>query len=215
MSEPVAPILLTFDIFGTVLDWRRGLREALRSQGAAIDDATFDRVLDRQAELEHGPFRLYAEIVAISLVEVVGIDATAARGIGDRAGEWPLYPDSSAALARLMRIAPCVATTNSDLAHRAQIEAQLGFPLSDWVCAEELRIYKPDEQVWHRTAARLEVPLDRAWWHVSAYGDYDLVTAARLGLTGVYVTRPHARPGPAQLEVATLLDLANALPEPL
>jgi hypothetical protein len=44
---------------------------------------------------------------------------------------------------------------------------------------------------------------------VSAYADYDLATARTLGLTCVYVERPHARPGPSDLAVADLDSLAE------
>ncbi|HEY5675222.1 MAG TPA: hypothetical protein VIR81_00465, partial [Myxococcales bacterium] len=79
--------LITFDIFGTVLDWRRGLREAL---GGNLPDAGFDRIVDRQGELEREEFRLYSAIVARSLVEVCGVDPARAARIGADAGRWPL-----------------------------------------------------------------------------------------------------------------------------
>ncbi|HEX7078506.1 MAG TPA: HAD family hydrolase [Candidatus Eisenbacteria bacterium] len=203
------PTLFTFDIFGTVLDWRRGLAEAVRARGVPFDDAAFDRVIDAQGAIEGGPFRLYAEIVAESLVRVLGMEPAAARAIGDDAGRWPLYPDSAAALRGLMTVAPCVATTNSDRAHGVQVERALGFRMSDWICAEEIRRYKPDPEVWRAASARLGVAPGPHWWHVSAYGDYDLATARGLGLTSVFVERPHARPGPADVAVASLGDLRS------
>jgi len=138
------PRLLTFDIFGTVLDWRRGLREALRRHGAELRDQDFDRVIDAQASIEQGPFRSYASIVASSLVRALGIPSSTARSIGAEAGTWPLYPDSREALRRLRRIAPCVATTNSDEAHGRQAQRELGFDLDGWITAEAVRCYKPD-----------------------------------------------------------------------
>jgi hypothetical protein len=42
-----------------------------------------------------------------------------------------------------MAIAPCVAMTNGDRAHGAQVQAALGFDLSSWICAEDVRCYKP------------------------------------------------------------------------
>lgn len=203
------PRLLTFDIFGTVVDWRTGLREAVARAGAAFDDAAFDRVIDAQARMESGPFRPYAEIVAASLVEALGLDEATARGIGRNAGTWPLYPDSRDALRRLRVIAPCAAATNSDREHGAQVEASLGFRLDAWICAQEVGAYKPDPRVWHAASARTGVPPGPTWWHVSAYGDYDLATARALGLTCVYVARPHARPGAADLAVSHLGELAE------
>ena len=212
------PRIITFDIFGTVLDWRRGLREALAPAGVSLDDGAFDRVIDAQAEEESGPFRAYSDIVASSLVRVLGIDTGTAKRIGRDAGTWPLYPDSRHALERLMALAPCAATTNSDREHGAQVTASLGFSLSGWICAEDVGAYKPDPRVWRTASEQFRVPYDSAWWHVSAYADYDLVTSRSLGLTSVFVARPHARAGPADLSVRDLAALADYLergPEPI
>ena len=208
------PGLLTFDVFGTVLDWRQGLRRSLRHHGVDLTPADFDRVIDIQADLESGKFRPYTSIVASSLVRALGIPLETARRIGDEAGSWPLYPDSREALRRLRRIAPCVASTNSDQKHGRQVERELGFDLDGWICAEEVRCYKPDPAFWRHVSSRRGFPFDAGWWHVSAYADYDLDTARRLGLTGVFVSRPHARPGPADFHVRDLAELANRLSAP-
>ena len=73
------PSLFTFDIFGTVLDWRAGL---------GAED--FDRIVDVQGALESERFRSYAEIVAESLVRVRRLDAVSAARFGAKAGTWPL-----------------------------------------------------------------------------------------------------------------------------
>jgi hypothetical protein len=148
------------DVFGTVLDWRRGLRDAL---GGRLSDAAFDRIVDRQGELEQQGFRRYADIVAQSLVEELALGAEEAARIGAAAGTWPLFSDSASGLRRLRAVAPCAAITNSDLAHRAQVEEQL----------------------------------------------YDHRTARSLGLTCVFVERPHSRPGPADRTVGDLSQLAD------
>jgi 2-haloalkanoic acid dehalogenase type II len=195
--------LLTFDIFGTVLDWRRGL--------GRLSDAQFDWAIDRQGELEQGPWRSYAEIVARSLVEVAPIDALTAAKLGAEAGTWPLFTDSAEALRALRTIAPCAAITNSDAAHGEQVQAQLGFRLDGWICAEEVLAYKPDARMWETASRKLRVPFSRDWWHVSAYADYDHSTARALGLTCVFVERPHSRKGQADLTVGDLGELVSQL----
>ncbi len=205
----MAPRLLTFDVVGTVLDWRRGLAEALAVDGRGLRPGDFDRLIDRQGELEReAPFRTYREITARSLVDVLRLEPAAADRIGRDVGRWPAYPDAAPALRRLMRVAPCVAMTNSDRAHGAQVQAALAFELSSWICAEEVRCYKPDPGFWHAVSARLGVEPGPDWWHVSAYADYDGEVASSLGLTAVFVDRPHSRPGPAAHRVADLLELA-------
>jgi len=208
-----APRLLTFDIFGTVLDWRGGLGEAVRRHGLELDERDFERVIDRQAEEEAGTYRSYIEIAASSLIQTLRMPAAAARGIAASAGTWPLFPDSADGLRSLMRIAPCVATTNSDLAHGKQVQDQLGFRLSGWICAEDLRCYKPAPEFWVAVGARRRVPFGPHWWHVSAYADYDLEPAMRLGLTCVFVERPHSRWGPAAIRVPDLRALASVAAE--
>ena len=200
--------LLTFDVFGTVLDWRRGLRDAL---GGRMPEEAFDRIIDRQGALERQAFRQYAAIVAQSLCDELKVSPDEAARIGAAAGTWPLFDDSAAALRRLRSIAPCAAITNSDVAHRAQIDAQLGFSLDGWICAEDVRAYKPDPRMWHAAAERMGVKPGRDWWHVSAYADYDFATARGLGLTCVFVERPHSRPGPADLRVNDLRELAERI----
>jgi 2-haloalkanoic acid dehalogenase type II len=201
------PVLLTFDIFGTVLDWRTGLLRDAPSLRAE----DFDRVVDRQAALEQEePTRPYAEIVARSLVAEC-VEPERARAIGAAAGRWPLFADSREGLVRLRAIAPCMALTNSDRAHGEQVQEQLGFRLADWQCAEEVRAYKPSEAVWRLAAKRRGLSFARSWWHVSAYADYDLEVARRLGLTTVFVARPHSRPAPADVTVPDLVALAELL----
>jgi 2-haloalkanoic acid dehalogenase type II len=192
------PLLLTFDIFGTVVNWRAGLGER-----------DFDRIVDVQGELEQQRFRPYTEIVAESLVRVRRLDAVTAAGVAVDVGNWPLFPDSREALRRLRAVAPCAATSNSDRAHGEQVRAQLGFPLDGWICAEDVRAYKPDRRIWEEASRKMNRPFDRAWWHVSAYADYDLRTARELGLTSVFVQRPHSRAGPADITVPDLAGLAD------
>jgi putative hydrolase of the HAD superfamily len=209
---PPLPALLTFDVFGTVLDWRRGHVEAVARAGGLLSAPAFDRVMDRQGEIEQeAPAPLYRDVVARSLVDVLGLAPEAARAIGAGAGAWPLYPDSAAALRRLQAVAPCAAMTNSDRSHGEEVQRQLGFRLSHWICAEELGLYKPDPRFWQEVARRLGVAPGPAWWHVSAYADYDLGSARSLGLTTVYVERPHARPGAADLAVRDLGQLADRI----
>lgn len=205
----MSPQLVTFDVFGTILDWRAGLARDCAAVGCTLGPNDFDRIVDRQAELERGPFAPYAEITRRSLAECLGLDDPAAARIGASVGHWPAFEDSRAALRTLMRSAPCAALTNSDLAHAEQVQSQLGFRLDDWLCAEEARRYKPDPEVWHAMARRRGIPPGPAWWHVSAYADYDLTVANGIGLTTVFVARPHARPGPATHRVRDLADLAT------
>ena len=209
------PQLVTFDIFGTVVDWRTGLETACRKAGRPLRDGEFDRLVDVQGELEQGErkrgdFLDYATVTRRSLTRVLGLDQTKAAAIGAEVGGWPLFGDV-AALRSLMRIVPCGAMTNSDRRHGDEIQARLDFSLDAWLCAEDTGFYKPNPAFWLRMGRLRGLSPSADWWHVSAYADYDLDVANALGLTTVLVTRPHARPGAASHEVADLNALVNLL----
>jgi len=205
------PSLLTFDVFGTVLDWRQGLVDAAVAHGIDVDDRRFQAVIDHQARAESGPYRSYAEIAAESLVQVLRMPKKIARTIAEEAGAWPLFPDAADGLRALMRIAPCVAMTNSDQGHGKQVQDQLGFRLNGWICAEDVRCYKPAPEFWTAVSSRRGVPFGRSWWHVSAYADYDMQTASRLGLTTVFIERDHNVWGPSTMTAPDLRALATML----
>jgi 2-haloacid dehalogenase len=209
---PIRPALLSFDVFGTILDWRAGLRASLSVRGRTLSEADFDRVVDRQGALEQAePGRAYAAITARSLVDVLALGAAEAGAIGREVGTWPAFPDARPALRRLSARAPLVALTNSDVAHGVAVQARLGVRPAHWLCAGALGLYKPDPAFWRAAAARTGAAFGPAWWHVSAYGDYDLGPARALGLTTVLVGRPHRRRGPADLVVPDLLALAEVV----
>jgi FMN phosphatase YigB (HAD superfamily) len=110
---------------------------------------------------------------------------------------------------------PICAMTNSDREHGKQVQSQLGFAFTHWFCAEQTGIYKPSRGFWESVSESLAEPYGPQWWHVSAYGDYDLGVAHSLGLTTVFVERPHSRPAEKATQVThhikTLVDLADLL----
>lgn len=204
----MAPQLFTFDVFGTLIDWRTGLLDDLSAIGVKADGLLFDQIIDAQAELQRGSFLSYREITKRSLIDALKLSEEQAESIAGRVGHWPFFPDSKDALRKLMATAPCVAMTNSDRVHGEQAQAQLGFRLSGWLCAEELQVYKPDPQFWQAAAHRFRVAPGASWWHVSAYADFDLDAADKMGLTTVFIDRPHSRPGSAKQTFADLAGLA-------
>jgi 2-haloalkanoic acid dehalogenase type II len=202
------PSFISFDIYGTVLNWFDGLSESLKAHDVKLNRRLFDQIIDLQGRAQQRTFRCYSEITAESLCEVVGLSQAAADEIARNCGKWPLFKDSLKGMESLMKIAPCAALTNSDLAHGDQIQSQFGFKLSRWYCAEQLKIYKPNRRFWETVSNCENMLASRKWWHVSAYADYDLDVAADLGLTCVFVPRKHSRPGFAHVQADDLIALA-------
>src|SRR5690242_12999588 len=115
--------VLTFDCYGTLIDWEAGLaaalREALPGASAAGDDELLERYARHEAELEAGPYLPYREVLAEALRRVAaerGLDVdeeTAAR-FGGSVVDWPAFPDSAAALRRLKQRFRLGVITNCD-----------------------------------------------------------------------------------------------------
>ncbi len=81
------PALITFDIFGTVVDWQRGLADATRAAGRPLADGDFDRIIDHQGrEEQRQPHASYREITAVSLESELGLHPEAAQRIGVTVG---------------------------------------------------------------------------------------------------------------------------------
>ncbi len=204
-----APGLITFDIFGTVVDWYDGLKTSMKKHQLDLKRETFDRMINYQGSMEQVNYRKYTDISTDSLVKCAGLKPPIANEISRNIGLWPLFPDSREALSELLKSVDCMAISNSDLVHGEQVQRQLGFRLTHWYCAEELRIYKPNPGMWRKVSERQKISLSNRWWHVSAYADFDLEIAKALGLTCVFVQRKHSRPGFSHLQVKDLKELAT------
>ena len=94
---------LTFDCYGTLIDWEAGILAGLRgSLGSLRPQPTDDELLERysrtEAALEAGPYLSYREILARALDEVCrgyGVEPTdaAAGAFGGSVPDWPAFPD--------------------------------------------------------------------------------------------------------------------------
>lgn len=145
---------VTFDVYGTLIDWEPGILARLRAMadrlGAAPADTelidAFDRARAHYQAL--APARPYPRILELAIAYVAGeCGGTVAAGeqssFGHAVADWPAYPDSVAALARLKKRFLLGALTNMDDASFAQSSARLGEPFGLIVTAEAAGAYKP------------------------------------------------------------------------
>ena len=203
---------LTFDCYGTLIDWEAGILAALRSvaPGAAgeagADRADGETLLDEyanaEAALEAGPYRRYREIAGEALATVARAHGAkpapddVAR-LGGSVVDWPAFPDSHEALTRLKTRFRLGVLTNCDDDLFAASNARLGVDF-DWiVTAQQVGSYKPDERNFAALAARLGadgVPQERIL-HAAQSLFHDHAPAQRLGFRSVWINRRHDRPG--------------------
>jgi 2-haloacid dehalogenase len=147
--------VLTFDCYGTLIDWETGIVNALRPLFASeLVERSRDHILAAFARLESAqeaetPDMIYSELLALvhrRLAEEWDIAATAAdhRAFGSSVGEWPPFPDSAAALAYLKRFYKLVILSNVDRTSFAHSREGLGVAFDAVYTAEDIGSYKPD-----------------------------------------------------------------------
>jgi 2-haloacid dehalogenase len=195
---------LTFDCYGTLIDWETGLGEAfdpiLRAHGIEADrEDVLARYARHEAAAEGGPYLGYRDVLAAGLrgvAEDLGFEPTdrEAAAFSASVADWPPFPDSAAALARLQSSFRLGVITNCDDDLFAASNARLGTDF-DWVVtAQQVGSYKPDERNFHAAFDRIGLPRERIL-HVAQSLFHDHAPAQRLGLTTVWIDRRHDRPG--------------------
>jgi 2-haloacid dehalogenase len=220
--------VLTFDCYGTLIDWETGilasLQPILAHHGVTADA---EHLLTLYSEREHtaeqdGPYRSYREVLMLVLRgigERLGFHPTASEqtDFADAVGTWPPFADTPAALVSLKRSFKLAIISNVDDDLFARSQPRLGV-VFDWVItAQQVRSYKPSLNNFHQALARIGLPHAQVL-HVAQSLFHDHVPAKHLGLDTVWVNRRHHKSGsgatpPANaqpdLEVPDLATLAQ------
>jgi 2-haloalkanoic acid dehalogenase type II len=195
---------LTFDCYGTLIDWEAGLlaafRPLLRGRGIEVpDEDLLTRYAGYEADAEAGPYLRYREVLAEGLRGVaadLGFEPTAdeIEAFAGSVIDWPAFADSAAALARLQQRYRLGVITNCDTDLFAASNARLGVTF-DWiVTAEQVGAYKPSDANFLAAFEAIGLPRERIL-HVAQSLYHDHEPAKRLGLTTVWIDRRHDRPG--------------------
>jgi 2-haloacid dehalogenase len=223
--------VLTFDCYGTLIDWEAGilagLHAVLDARGMTADDEDLlERYARHEAAIEAGPYLRYREVLARSLAGVcaeLGVEPRAEERatFGGSVAEWPAFPDSAEALARLHERFKLAVITNCDDDLFAASSRRLGTAFDFVITAQQVGGYKPGHRNFEVALERIDRPRDRIL-HVAQSLFHDHVPARALGLSSVWIDRRHDRPGsgatlPAAAapvlavpDMATFADLATA-----
>ena len=194
--------VLTFDCYGTLIDWERGILGAIRRylpSDVAADDSLLEEYAVLEAAAEAGPYRPYREILGESLATVIhahGVSLTDDQRaeLGGSVADWPAFPDSAAALRRLTTRFDLGVITNCDDDLFAMSNAKLGAPFKWIVTAQQARSYKPSFNNFELAFERMGVPREQIV-HVAQSLFHDHVPAKSLGLNSIWINRRAGRPG--------------------
>jgi 2-haloacid dehalogenase len=200
--------VLTFDCYGTLIDWESGMVEALKPLTSRVSpDLTRNQILEAHARHESAqqrwtPARRYRDLLAIvykRLAEEWRVAASweECQSYGRSVGNWPAFPDSAEALHYLKQHYKLVILSNVDNESFAASNKKLQVAFDAILTAEDIGSYKPDDRNFRyllETLAMLGHGRHEIL-HTAESLFHDHEPANRAGLTSCWIYRRHADSG--------------------
>ena len=199
---------LSFDCYGTLIDWETGIAAVLspwaREQGLSLSDEELLLAYGKQEAAAQAatPSALYPDLLA-SAFRLMGsalgreVSDEWAHRLGDSVPDWPAFPDSADALARLASRYQLIILSNVHRAGFAGSNRQLRGDFAAIITAEDVGAYKPAENHFRALDRELDsLGVERSeLLHVAQSLFHDHVPAKREGLPSVWINRRSDRPG--------------------
>jgi 2-haloacid dehalogenase len=222
--------IITFDCYGTLINWEEGILHCLHRILAAhgkddVDDAAILQLYgDFEARAEQGKYRCYRDVLQ-SVVRQFGEQFGFAPTDGETLSlpeslpHWKPWPDSTMALHELQKHFRLAIISNVDDELFAATQLRLGVKFDEVITAQQAQAYKPSLKIFELALNRIGVPAQRIL-HIGQSIYHDVLPAQSLGLTTVWVNRPSPRTGVgavkaaeghADLQVSSLAELVSAI----
>ena len=221
------PKWITFDCYGTLVQWHAALRRAVRAvladhrETPEWDDIRLTELVDAlrtvsMAQQARSPYRDYKTVLQSSLKEVMhqrGLSPGPSDGeaLLSFLREIPPHPEVPAALARLRKHFRLAIISNTDDDLIAGTVASLGVPIDFVVTAQQAQAYKPDHRLFRHAHAEIGVAPEETV-HVGMGQVTDLKVCHEMGIRAVWIDRLGETLNPDWTPEAVLPDLV-ALPD--
>jgi 2-haloacid dehalogenase len=220
---------ITFDCYGTLIDWESGILGALQPilarHGLQLDDSEILRLYGEfELEAEVGNYIPYREVlreVVAAFGKEFGFQPTTAEqnALPDSLANWQPFPDTVAALRKIKSKLQVGIISNVDGAMFATSQPKLGIDFDYVTTAGQARAYKPSLKIFEMAENKMRIQRHE-WLHAGQSIYHDVIPAKSLGLATVWVNRPSRRPGVGavrqaaaqpDVEVHSLAELADFL----
>ena len=189
---------VTFDCYGTLIDWESGVHEAFQKEadrdGFTIDrDVLMPRFLEIQHEIQSGSYELYAEVLRRTAVKVAAelgwaLESSRAQFLPDSVPYWTPFRETNAQLDRLAKKYEVGILSNIDDKLLGATRRHLRTDLDLVVTAQQVRSYKPDHAHFKECARRIEKK-KKNWVHVASGYDTDVEPCLKQKIPVIWVNR--------------------------
>ena len=197
--------VLSFDCYGTLIDWETGILTALRpllARTGPRDGALADFARAEAAQQAETPAMPYSQVLAVVHDRLAGSwgaapDPEENRRFGASIGNWPAFPDTSGALTYLKQHFRLVILSNVDRDSFRATSVRLGVTFDAIHTAQDIGSYKPDPRNFAYLRARVTemgVPTDRLL-HVAQSLFHDHAPANAAGIASAWIDRHGDRAG--------------------
>jgi 2-haloacid dehalogenase len=196
--------VLTFDCYGTLIDWETGILRALRPmierhKVRASESELLEAYATAESKAESGefmPYRRVLEQVVRDLAAKFGFNASPdeQRSLPESLKTWQPFPDTVEALRRLHRNYKLAIISNTDDDLFAQTAKLLEVPFDFVTTALEVRSYKPSFNNFQRALEKIKIGKDRVL-HVAQSLHHDIEPTRTIGIHSVWVNRRHGKSG--------------------
>ena len=206
--------VITFDCYGTLIDWESGIREAFAGQGLDPHSA-LRAYAEMEPVVEHETYRSYREVLTLTAARVaerLGKKITTPSFLAGSLPKWRPFADTNPALERLRAAGiqlGILSNVDDDLI--AETRRHFTVPFDLVITAQQVRSYKPASP--HFTTARERIGNAR-WLHAAQSNFHDIVPANRLGIDSAWINRRSQKPlegGTPKFEYPTLAPFAEAM----
>ena len=199
MTHPRNAAVVSFDCYGTLIDWQSGARaavDAIPELDGLDREALIARRIEVELDVEHEYYRPYDQVLAISIQRTaadfgVDLSAESAQSFADSIAHWPPFQDASGFLRRLATVGtPLAILSNVTRASLGVSVRKLGAHFDQLVTAEDVRSYKPDHDHWRALyESRGISPVQQL--HIAGSIAHDIRPASELGAKTIWVRRAH------------------------
>lgn len=196
---------LSFDCYGTLIDWETGLVEALRP--LRENGASAEEILKAYGPIEHEieveqpglPYSQLLERVHERLSDRFGVepDEIEAAKFGASVGDWPPFPDTVEALRYLKEHFKLIILSNVDRLSFAGSNERLAVEFDQIFTAQDIGSYKPDLRNFEYLLAGVEADgvAKNELLHVAQSLFHDHVPANQMGIASAWIDRRAGKPG--------------------
>jgi 2-haloacid dehalogenase len=197
MAIPKQINFVTFDVYGTLIDWEEGAYDAFRKE-ADRDGFTLERdqliqlFHSVQQQIQAGSYELYAEVLRRTVVQIAKelgwpLEPSRSGFLPASVQRWPPFKETNSVLAKIAKKYSIGLISNVDDKLLGQTRRHIPLDFDLVVTAQQVRSYKPDPA--HFVECERRIGGKKGWVHVAASYYHDVEPCIKRKIPVIWVNR--------------------------